>query len=121
VVDGDGHVCEPADLMEKRLPPGMRERGIRLRWNESTGFDEAHCEDWLITDRGLTGLGNAGISNADLGKGLHHDPRDLHPAGFDGKARLAVMDAEGIDVAVCYPGLRARRPWARCRASSARA
>jgi predicted TIM-barrel fold metal-dependent hydrolase len=103
VVDGDGHVCEPADLWERGLPAGMRERGIRLRWNEATGFDVAHCEDWVITDRGLAGLGNAGITNQDLGKGIHY--QDLNPAGFDGKARLTVMDAEGIDVAVCYPGL----------------
>ncbi len=57
IVDGDGHVCEPADLWEKRLPSHLRDRGIRLRWNEDTGYDVAHCEDWIITDRGLAGLG----------------------------------------------------------------
>ncbi len=103
VVDADGHVCEPADLWETRLPRHLRERGIRLRWNESTGYDVAHCEDWIITDRGLAGLGNAGANNVELGRGTHY--QDLNPAGFDGKARLAVMDAEGIDVAVLYPGL----------------
>lgn len=103
VVDADGHVCEPADLWETRLPRGMRDRGIRLRWNEATGYDVAHCEDWIITDRGLAGLGNAGANNVELGRGIHY--QDLNPAGFDGKARLAVMDAEGIDLAVLYPGL----------------
>ena len=34
VVDADGHVCEPADLWERELPASMRDRGIRLRWNE---------------------------------------------------------------------------------------
>jgi predicted TIM-barrel fold metal-dependent hydrolase len=103
VVDADGHVCEPADLWETRLPRHLRERGIRLRWNEATGYDVAHCEDWIITDRGLAGLGNAGGNNVELGRGIHY--QDLNPAGFDGKARLAVMDAEGIDLAVLYPGL----------------
>jgi predicted TIM-barrel fold metal-dependent hydrolase len=103
VVDADGHVCEPADLWETRLPRHLRERGIRLRWNEATGYDVAHCEDWIITDRGLAGLGNAGANNVELGRGIHY--QDLNPAGFDGKARLAVMDAEGIDLAVLYPGL----------------
>jgi hypothetical protein len=46
VVDADGHVCEPPDLWTARLPPHLRERGIRLRWNEDTGFDEAWVEDW---------------------------------------------------------------------------
>ena len=60
VIDADGHVCEPADLWEQRLPAHLRDRGIRLRWNADTGFDEAWVEDWCITDRGLVGLGNAG-------------------------------------------------------------
>jgi predicted TIM-barrel fold metal-dependent hydrolase len=103
VVDGDGHVCEPPDLWQKRLPAGLRDRGIRLRWNEATGFDEATCEDWALNVRGLAGLGNAGGNNVELGRGIHYE--DLNPAGFDPRARLAVMDEEEIDVAVLYPGL----------------
>src|SRR6478609_1513640 len=61
VVDADGHLCEPADLWERNLPASMRDRGIRLRWNEATGFD-AH-------------------------------------------ERVKVLDSEGIDVSVMYPGL----------------
>jgi predicted TIM-barrel fold metal-dependent hydrolase len=103
VIDADGHVCEPADLWTHRLPAPLRERGLRLRWNADTGFDEAWVEDWCITDRGLVGLGNAGTPFADLGRGRRY--QDGHPAGFDPRARLAVMDAEGIDAAVLYPGL----------------
>jgi predicted TIM-barrel fold metal-dependent hydrolase len=103
VVDADGHVCEPPDLWTTRLPAHLRERGIRLRWNESTGYDEAWVEDWCITDRGLVGLGNAGTSFADLGRGRRY--ADGHPGGFDARERLRVLDAEGIDAAVLYPGL----------------
>jgi predicted TIM-barrel fold metal-dependent hydrolase len=103
VVDGDGHVCEPADLWTRRLPAHLRERAIRLRWNADTGFDEAYVEDRLITDRGLVGLGNAGSSFAELGRGTHYE--DISRAGFDPRERLGVLDAEGIDVAVLYPGL----------------
>jgi predicted TIM-barrel fold metal-dependent hydrolase len=103
VVDGDGHLCEPADLWTKRLPAHLRARGIRLRWNAETGFDEARVEDRLLTDRGLVGLGNAGESFEDLGRGRHYE--DLNPAGSDPRRRLAVLDAEGIDAAVMYPGL----------------
>ena len=38
VVDADGHVCEPADLWTRGLPAGMREQGIRLHWNDETGY-----------------------------------------------------------------------------------
>ena len=103
VVDGDGHVCEPADLWEKRLPPSLRDRAIRLRWNADTGYDVCWVEDRIATDRGLVGLGNAGTSFASLGQGIHY--QDVNPAGFDPKRRLEVMDAEGIDLAVLYPGL----------------
>src|SRR5262245_61472794 len=103
VVDADGHVCEPPDLWTRHLPAHLRARGIRLRWNADTGFDEAYVEDRLITDRGLVGLGNAGTSFEDLGCGTHYE--DIAPAGFDPRARLAVLDAEGIDAAVLYPGL----------------
>ena len=80
VVDADGHVCEPADLWTKRLPAHLRARGIRLRWNAETGYDEAYVEDRLLTDRGLVGLGNAGSSFADLGRGIHYE--DINRAGF---------------------------------------
>ena len=45
-----------------------RDRGIRLRWNEATGYDECLVEDRMATDRGLVGLGNAGESFDDFGQ-----------------------------------------------------
>ena len=35
----------------------------------------------MATDRGLVGLGNAGESFDDFGRGRHYE--DLNPAGFD--------------------------------------
>src|SRR5436190_1739287 len=103
VIDADGHLCEPPDLWERNLPKGLRDRGIRLRWNEATGYDECWVEDRMATDRGLVGLGNAGESFDEFGKGRHYE--DLNPAGFDPHERVKVLDAEGIDVSVMYPGL----------------
>src|SRR5262245_58114557 len=91
IVDGDGHVCEPSNLWTKKPPPHLRDRGIRLTWNTDTGFDEAYVEDRLITDRGLVGLGNAGQTFADLGRGTHYE--DISRAGFDPRERLRVLDA----------------------------
>jgi len=103
IVDADGHVCEPADLWERNLPERFRDRGIRLRWNEATGYDECWVEDGMATDRGLVGLGNAGESYVDFGKGRHYE--SLNPAGFDPDERVKVLDSEGIDLSVMYPGL----------------
>jgi predicted TIM-barrel fold metal-dependent hydrolase len=103
VVDGDGHVCEPADLWERNLPSHLADRGIRLRWNEATGYDECLVEDRMATDRGLVGLGNAGEPYDNFGQGRHYE--SLNPAGFDPQERVKVLDSEGIDISVMYPGL----------------
>ncbi|MEX2254174.1 MAG: amidohydrolase family protein [Acidimicrobiia bacterium] len=102
IVDADGHVCEPPDLWEQGLPEHLRDKGIRLRWNDATGFDELFIEDRTATDRGLVGLGNAGESFEDFGRGRHYE--DLNPAGFDAGERVKVLDSEGIDLAIIYPG-----------------
>jgi predicted TIM-barrel fold metal-dependent hydrolase len=103
VVDADGHVCEPADLWEKNLPSHLADQGIRLRWNEATGYDECLVEDRMATDRGLIGLGNAGEPYDDFGRGRHYET--CNPAGFDPRERVKVLDSEGIDLSVMYPGL----------------
>ena len=105
VIDADGHVCEPADLWEKNLPPSMRERGLRVRMNESIGTQQVLVEDGVGIPLGLAGLGNAGMGrNQDYGNALRY-PDDLHPGGCDPRARLRTMDEEGIDIAVLYCGL----------------
>jgi len=103
VLDADGHLCEPPDLWTRNLPAHLRDRGPRLIWNESTGYDELWIEDRIATDRGLVGLGNAGETYVDLGQGRHY--QDLNPAGFDAGERIKVLDAEDIDISVMYPGL----------------
>ena len=62
VVDADGHLCEPAAAAVGGQPAGesLREHGIRLRWNEQTGYDECMVEDRMATDlprsRGSRGM-----------------------------------------------------------------
>jgi predicted TIM-barrel fold metal-dependent hydrolase len=105
VIDADGHVCEPIDLWERQLPPSMRERGPRVRNDEVTGVQHVLVEDHVGIPQGLAGLGNAGMhKNQNFGNALRY-PDDLHQGGWDPLERLAVMDAEGIDMAVLYGGL----------------
>jgi predicted TIM-barrel fold metal-dependent hydrolase len=105
VIDADGHVCEPVDLWERELPPSMRERGPRVRWSDGAGTQQVLVEDHVAIPMGLAGLGNAGMhANQEFGNALRY-PDDLNPGGWDAAERLAVMDAEGIDMAVLYCGL----------------
>ena len=105
VIDADGHVCEPVDLWERNLPASMRERGPRVRVDAASGTQQVLVEDHVAIPMGLAGLGNAGMhKNQDFGNALRY-PDDLHRGGWDARERLAVMDSEGIDLAVLYCGL----------------
>ncbi len=105
VIDADGHVCEPVDLWERELPPSMRDRGPRVRYDDGVGTQQVLVEDHVAIPMGLAGLGNAGMHrNQEFGNALVY-PDDLNPGGWDAKQRLEVMDAEGIDLAVLYCGL----------------
>jgi predicted TIM-barrel fold metal-dependent hydrolase len=105
VIDADGHVCGPVDLWERELPPSMRDRGPRVRYDDGVGTQQVLVEDHVAIPMGLAGLGNAGMHrNQEFGNALVY-PDDLNPGGWDASERLEVMDAEGIDMAVLYCGL----------------
>ena len=104
VVDADGHVCEPPDLWERNLPPSMRDRGLRVRWNDDIETQQVLVEDGVGIPMGLAGLTNAGMhNNENFANAMRYE--DGNPAGFDAKERVKVLDEEGIDVAVLYCGL----------------
>lgn len=95
VFDSDGHVLEPRDAW----------RGLPAR----------HAVEIVRDDRGLdhvtvggeeifwASLGHMGTPGTDVG---NREPLELEQAragAFDPAARLADMDAEGIDAVVLYP------------------
>jgi len=105
VVDADGHVMEPGDTWVKYIDPHYRDRAIRIAYG-ADGY-----ENLLIDNKPLELVrGHLGV----LG-GIGMDPVALHtngkmtyadgcpPGGYDPKARLKVMDEEGIDIALLYP------------------
>jgi len=102
VVDADGHVCEPPDLWERNLPASMRARGPRVRWSDPDACEQVLVEDAIAIPRGLPGLCNAGTGNFNFGDTSRYV--DGHRAGFDARERLAVLDAEGIDLASSTAG-----------------
>jgi hypothetical protein len=108
VVDADGHVCEPPDC-GRDASASLRERGIRLRWNDGDGLRRGRgSRTGASPTAGSSASGNAGTPFAELGRGRRY--ADGNPAGFEPRARLAVLDEEGIDAAVLYPGLALSLP-----------
>ncbi len=105
-VDADGHVLEPRDTWVDYIDPDFRDRAIRIV------IDRRGDEVLLVDGRpveamrnGLAGLGGINLDPAEAldrsGKLRYED--GCPPGGYDPAARLAVMDEEGIDVALLYP------------------
>jgi len=108
-VDADGHVLEPADTWERYIDPRFKDRALRI------GLDADGFENLFIDNRPtlmLKGrLGALGGIEAETpaeklafqipGKRTYRD--GAPPGGYDPRARLAVMDAEGIDKVLLYP------------------
>ena len=104
-VDADGHVLEPRDTWQRYLEAAFRDRAIRIE------RDQEGVEVLLVDGRPhlslrgrLGALGGIGMDSADLmsvGQRSYED--GCPPGGYDPHARLQVMDAERIDVALLYP------------------
>lgn len=105
VVDADGHILEPADLWLKYIDPQYRDRAIRIEHDERGWevllFDNKPAE---VVRGTLGALGGVGMDPDELlipGRKTYADGCPL--GSYDPKARLSVMDEEGIDIAFLYP------------------
>ncbi len=105
VVDADGHLLEPADLWLKYIDPQYRDRAIRIDHDEKGWevllFDNQVAE---VVRGTLVALGGVGMNPDEFfipGNKTYMD--GCPPGSYDPKARLQVMDEEGIDIALLYP------------------
>lgn len=102
LISADSHVTEPPHCYQDYIDPAYRDRAPHVRTDTDGG-------DTFVID-GMPGAVPMGIVAA-AGK----DPRnirkgetlfrDLHRGGWDGKARLADQDREGIAAEVIYPSV----------------
>ncbi len=110
VIDSDGHVVEPPEMLEQYVDPAFRDRVPRCVKDEKTGFEYLEPRDptisqtsgWFPRQRMMvTCLPNsAGMKWTDA---LGRPFREGHAGAWDPHARMKDMDAEGIDIAVLYP------------------
>jgi predicted TIM-barrel fold metal-dependent hydrolase len=108
-VDADGHVLEPADTWQRYIDPKFRDRALRIGI-DADGFENLFIDGrpTLMLKGRLGALG--GIEARTPAEKLafqipgHRTYQDgAPPGGYDPRARLAVMDAEGIDKVLLYP------------------
>ncbi len=104
-VDADGHVLEPRNTWVDYIEPRFRDRAIRV------DRDAAGDEVLLIDGKSLEAIRNrlgalGGIEmdpSALLEPGRFSYEDGCPPGSYDPKARIEVLDQEGIDIALLYP------------------
>ena len=108
VIDSDQHLVEPRDLWSQHIDPQHRADAIRIE-------DDAVGNSWLRWRDETLGLGLVqtpgdteaiGVQRAAAYRGeppaAHYDDL-LPPDHWDARARLNVLDAMGVDEAMCFP------------------
>jgi predicted TIM-barrel fold metal-dependent hydrolase len=109
VFDTDSHVVEPAALWERYLEPEYRTLGKHALWRQE-GRTSAYLKvnGEIFRDRSNPNLPRHALwrPGMDWDAVGALDPRVRHPAtegASDPQARLADMDAMGVDQALLYP------------------
>ena len=109
VFDADSHVVEPRDVWERYLDPEYRVLGKHALWREH-GEHDAYLKingrmfrDTMNPNIPRHAIWRPGMTWEDVGE-LDADVRHPPVAGAsDAKARLADMDAMGVDQTFLYP------------------
>ena len=103
VVDADSHMTERHDLFTERAPKGYEDRVPHVE--RVDGIDT-----WVIEGHAFGKAGSGGTIDHDGHKHPYADSQggtwgidDVHPAAWDPKERLRLMDELGIDTQVLYP------------------
>jgi predicted TIM-barrel fold metal-dependent hydrolase len=109
VFDSDSHIVEPPELWEKYLDPAYRVLGKQALWrhegatNTYLKINGKVVRDTMNPNLPRQAIWRPGMTWDDIG-GL--DPSVRHPmneGAWDPRARLANMDAMGVDQAFLYP------------------
>jgi uncharacterized protein len=101
VIDADGHICEPTALWKDYVATRHRAETIRVERDRDG-------QDWLWINGAQRK--NLPPAAACIPTGMD-DPKNIPtwdeilPGSYDGKARVAVLDEEGIERSLLFPSL----------------
>ncbi len=103
VVDADSHVIEPPDMWREHVTASFRSRAPEVV--DDDGNEWLVCDGQRLMSAGhISGLGRRDASLPLDGALVKSRWRsDIIAGAFDPFARLADMDADGVDVGVIYP------------------
>jgi predicted TIM-barrel fold metal-dependent hydrolase len=114
VVDADSHMTERHDLFTERAPKGYEDKVPHVVHIDGQDM-------WVIEGKTFGKAGSGGTVDHDGKKHPFQESQggswgidDVHPAAWDPKERLRLLDTLGIDVQVLYPnsiGLGGQNLW----------
>jgi len=103
VVDADSHMTERHDLFTERAPKGYEDKVPHVERLDGQDM-------WVIEGKTFGKAGSGGTIDHEGKKHPFRDSQggswgigDVHPAAWDPKERLRLMDTFGIDAQVLYP------------------
>ena len=99
-ISADSHISETEDCFTE-IDPAFEDRRPRAIFDEKRGAILEIADLGIKVPMGI--ICTAGRSPEQFSDPV--DWSDLHPAGHDPKARLAIQDEEGITAEVLYPSL----------------
>ena len=100
IISADSHVAEPEEAYQQ-IDPAFRDRAPYLVDDPDAGA--GMVVDGLPTPIPMSFILAAGRKPEDIGTPARWDT--LNPAGYDPKARLSILDEEGIDAEVIFPSV----------------
>jgi predicted TIM-barrel fold metal-dependent hydrolase len=110
VIDADTHYSEPHDLWTSRVPASYRDRVPHVADDGKGG----KCWRFNGDDLLFSSAGSASVIRKDGSKAALMDWDiqngtmpivQVHPASYDGRARLELMDQQGVWAHVMYPNV----------------
>ena len=111
LISADSHVVEAPDLWERHLPAKFLDRAPKLVQDEEGGDAWQYDPDGPAAPLGLVSCVNVPKEQMKW-TGFRYG-REVHPSCHDGKARLEVLDADGVDAEFLYPPQRAVNSFAK--------
>ncbi len=109
VIDADSHVLEPVAIWDEYLDPEYRVVARSWFWHEHdevgphTILNGKPAPELATPNLPRYALWRPGMTPQDIGELDPNTPHPVNPGANDAKARLADMDAMGVDQALLFP------------------
>jgi predicted TIM-barrel fold metal-dependent hydrolase len=102
-VSADSHITEPGDCYLPYIDPKFRDRAPVAITHDVMGAAMSVDNGASVIPYGM--IAAAGRPWDQIGPFLHVGWDELHPGGWDPKARLAEQDRDGVTTEVLYPSV----------------